>query len=296
MSDKVESKVKDNTMKTYISTFNNLAKKAGSDDLDKIFTWIEKNNLVKLNTKLLYLNTLVSLKKHNSELVKGDISKISKRRDEVQEEIKKKVATNNITSGQEKAMNTVNTDKLKQFLDKLAENKNNSLDDLDTYVLVYLMTKYPVRNSFSNVKIVNLKREHKASLDNTLLLPKLKNQNGHIIIRKFKTDKTYKPIEIDLDNEISNDIRKLVKLDNRKYLFVNKNGNPYSSSCFSHKLIKVFQKEFGVNMSSTILRKIYVSDRYKDTIEAMEKDAELLGHSTNTMRERYIRNTDSPSK
>jgi integrase len=79
-------------------------------------------------------------------------------------------------------------------------------------------------------------------------------KSGVLAIREYKTSKTNGDINITLDPEMTNDIKRLTS-DGRKYLFVNIKGDPLSSSSFTHKLNRIFMKRFGVPISSTLIRK-----------------------------------------
>jgi len=45
----------------------------------------------------------------------------------------------------------------------------------------------------------------------------------------------------------------------------------------------------GKSISTTMLRKIYLSSKYSKVKEEMEKDAEIMGHSTQTQGKVYIK-------
>jgi hypothetical protein len=86
------------------------------------------------------------------------------------------------------------------------------------------------------------------------------------------------------------DLKKLTG-DGRTYLFTDRTGKPYTSSSFTHRLNSVFQKHIGQKLSSTLLRKIYLTDKYKDYKKVkseMESDAKQMGHSVATQQEHYV--------
>jgi hypothetical protein len=88
---------------------------------------------------------------------------------------------------------------------------------------------------------------------------------------------------------MTNDIKRLTS-DGRKYLFVNIKGDPLSSSSFTHKLNRIFMKRFGVPISSTLIRKIYLTGKYGKVLEEMKDDSKVMGHSLGTQQKIYIRN------
>jgi hypothetical protein len=78
--------VKSNSLELYLSSYINLIKQAGSDNLDKIIQYIEGKQ-IKDRTKHNYLNSIVSIHKHNPSLVKGNIDKVKLLRDNLQKKI-----------------------------------------------------------------------------------------------------------------------------------------------------------------------------------------------------------------
>ena len=46
-------------------------------------------------------------------------------------------------------------------------------------------------------------------------------------------------------------------------------------------------------ISSTIIRKIYLTGKYSDVVDEMERDAKIMGHDIETARKIYIKKSDS---
>jgi integrase len=273
--------------KQYLTTYRNLIKKADSDSMEDIYKFI-KDASVKDTTKQSYLNSIISLKKYDSSLVKGDLKDIVDFRDKLNVKIDDNRKTNNISDKQRKALETVNMNNIATFLDKLKSDKDKSPKNLENYILIYLMSKYPIRNDLQEIYITNYKSDTNHPI-NSILIPAGNNKKAKLYLKEYKTSKTNGDIVIELDTEITKDIKKLIK-DERKYLFQNSKGEALSSSLFTHKLNRLFNKEFGIPVSSTILRKIYLTDKYKDVIGEMAKDAQIMGHSMDTQRDVYVDN------
>lgn len=272
--------------KQYLTSYLSLIKKAGSEDLKDIFEYIKKSS-VKDTTKLAYLNSIIGLKKADAKLVKGDLKDVVDYRDRLNVEVENGRKENNLNDRQSKAMEKVKMGDVTKFVDKLNENKSKSTKDLEDYLLVKMMSKYPIRNDFMEVRLTKHKMDLKKPL-NSLFVPAAKGE-AILAINDDKTSKTYGQRRIKIDADITSDIKKLMK-DGRKYLFVNAKGQPMSSSSFSHRLNRLFQKEFGVPVSSTIMRKIFLTDKYGDVVKDMKNDADMMGHSTATQKDNYIAN------
>jgi integrase len=279
--------------KQYLSTYMSLIKKAESEDLDKIFEYI-KNANVKDTTKLSHLNSIISLKKIDSKLVKGDLSKIKEYRDNLNMTIENNRKENNVNEKQAKALDTVSLDDLKNFVTKLDENKNKSIDDLENYILVKMMVSHPVRNDLQEILLTRTKKDLQQPV-NAIFVPTGAGKNAILSIKEYKTSKSGGDINIHIDEDLTNDIKKLMK-DGRRWLFVNNKRQPFSSSSFTHKLNRIFKKEFGVPISSTLIRKIYLTGKYGNVANEMEKDAKIMGHSVQTQRDNYIRREEGDIK
>lgn len=54
----------------------------------------------------------------------------------------------------------------------------------------------------------------------------------------------------------------------------------------------IFKKYLNIDsVSSTILRKVYLNYKYKDTIDAMKDDAKMMSNSLGVQISNYISNT-----
>lgn len=274
------------SQKQYINTYLSLVKKAKSENLDKIFEYIKTAD-VKTATKLSYLNSIISLKKFDPELVKGDLTKIADLRDKLGIELEKSKTADNTSDKQKKALMIINLDKLKTFVEKLKGEADKSLEDLETYILIALMVEYPLRNDLQEIFLTQHKKDLEKKVNFLYIPPK-----GDAILKlnQYKTSRTHGPITIEIKSELTDAIRKLIKTDDRKYLFINQSGEPLSSSNFTHRLNRIFKKEFGIPISSTLIRKIYLTSKYGKQTQDQKTDAQIFGHSLSTQQGTYIAN------
>lgn len=276
-----------NSHKQYLQTYLALVKNAKSEDICDIYNYILKKN-VKDNTKASYLNSVISLKKIDSKLVKGDLKDIIEYRDKLNIKIEKDRETNNITDGQQKALNTISLKDLHDFVIELDAKKTHSLKELEDYILIAMMVHFPLRNDLQEIRLSTHKQDLKAPF-NVLYIPK--KGNAFLSLKEYKTSYKEGDLLMELPDTLSNDVRLLIKLDTfRKYLFVNRSGEPLSSSSFTHRLHSITNNKFKIPISSTIIRKIYLSGKYGDVIEDMKKDSAIMGHSMATQQKVYISN------
>lgn len=280
--------VKTTSQKQYLSTYLSLIKKAESSDIKDIYDYIFKKK-VKDNTKASYLNSIISLKKIDDKSVKGNLKDIIEYRDKLNNKIEKDREIDNIREGQKEAIQNINLDDLRKFGKELNLKKNNSLKDLEDAILINMMVMYPLRNDLQEILLTQHKKDLTKPDLNILFIPK----KGECVLslKEFKTSSSQGEIIININIELSDDIRNLIKSDTfRKYLFENRFNKPLSSSSFTHKLNVLTKKEFGIPISSTLIRKIYLSSKYANTIKDMKKDSQILGHSLDTQRSTYINN------
>jgi hypothetical protein len=118
-------------------------------------------------------------------------------------------------------------------------------------------------------------------------------KNKQFILNNYKTAGTYKTQKIDINPELFEIIKKYVSLrpdksntSNTSFL-VKYDGTPFTESNQMSKRLNII---FGKKISSSMLRKMYLTDKYSDTIEEMKKDAEAMGTSTSVMTTNYIKN------
>jgi hypothetical protein len=68
---------------------------------------------------------------------------------------------------------------------------------------------------------------------------------------------------------------------------VSHDGKPYTNNNdFTRLLYKIFD---GQKVGVSMLRKIFLTDKYKDTVDEMQKDATSMGTSSTTIQDHYIK-------
>jgi hypothetical protein len=112
------------------------------------------------------------------------------------------------------------------------------------------------------------------------------------IFNKYKTSKAHGAQELDIkDNEALLSILNLyLKLHPSKgkpemKLLVNGDGSTLASV---NSITRILNKVFGKHIGSSMLRHIYLSSKYKDTLKEMKDDADAMGHTTEVQRE-YVK-------
>jgi site-specific recombinase XerD len=282
------------SIKSYLQTFLYLVRKCGSSDLEKIKKYIEESNKSD-STKLNYYNSIISLQKLDPTLIKDNLDDIKKARDELQQKITDNRSKNNITPKQKEIINNISNDDIIKLISELNEKKNTNKQALEDYLMLKLLYDGGVlRNDLMSIEITNNKHEATKTDKNLIYLPISNKGLATIYINEFKTSNSPqfkgKPIIRKLDKQTTQDIRNLIENDNRNYLFINNQGRPLSSASYSTKISKIIKNNLGFPASSTILRKIYHTHKYKNMMDEMKKDGGQMGHSPQIIQSCYIAN------
>lgn len=158
-----------------------------------------------------------------------------------------------------------------------------------SYVLLCLYTMIPPRRNldYQNLYVV---KKWNDKMDKDKNYYDLSNHT--LIFNKYKTSKAHGEQKIDISD--NKELRAAIDLfihfhpERKKpeYRFlVNMDGSALSSI---NSITRILNKIFGKNIGSTMLRHVYLSDKYKMDMSEMKKDADAMGHTVGTQRE-YIK-------
>jgi site-specific recombinase XerD len=111
-------------------------------------------------------------------------------------------------------------------------------------------------------------------------------KSGKFYFNVYKTAKTYGLQVIDVPKELDIIMKKWIKINTNDYMLYSTNGNKLTSPQVTRILNKVFDK----NVSTSMLRHIYLTNEYKDipALSKMQNIASEMGHSVSTAME-YIK-------
>lgn len=110
------------------------------------------------------------------------------------------------------------------------------------------------------------------------------------IFNKYKTSKAHGAQAVDAPQVLQDILALYMKLHPNKdkaekKLLVNADGSALSSV---NSITRILNKIFGKQIGSSMLRHIYLSSKYGDTVKEMKEDAEAMGHTTAQQRE-YVK-------
>ena len=166
------------------------------------------------------------------------------------------------------------------------------------YLLPLMFTILPLRNEFvmtviSKTAFNKLTPEEKQK-GNYFVAPA--KASMFLVINQYKTSKRYgeKIIEV-VDPELINALKVWLthRPEGTSSLFFDPvlMIDPATSSSITKVMTSVSKRELGgKSIGSSLLRHIYLSDKYADTLKEMENDAEVMGHSVETAQKIYVKN------
>jgi len=111
-----------------------------------------------------------------------------------------------------------------------------------------------------------------------------KKDKMKFILNKYKTDKKYHSVEIEIPDDLKEVIQLYLKyhplkaeLKKKEYDFpflVDETGKGLKNST---EITKILNKVFGKKISSSMLRNIFLTDKYGDVMEELKSDVKHMG-------------------
>ena len=163
---------------------------------------------------------------------------------------------------------------------------------LMVYVIYSLLIRLPIRNDMAGMELITKTQYNKLSEDQkktTNYLVKEKN-NMFLVLNEYKTAKKYGEKKIDVPKDLIKIFRMYIKLTNKEpgdVLFVSSTGNPISRNAMSQLLLKTSKKYMGKGVSTTLMRKAVVSDKFGDMKKEQAELADIMGHSVGVQNAVY---------
>ena len=281
------------TNKTYATKIRTVLKSGKNiENYDEITSYL----ITKYKQKT-YKSFVTSIVVYLKAQGKNDIAKkFSSELTRVNEVIQESYKSNVKTDGEELAWVTkteieailVNLKKLTSV--KVVEGDMTMFTNYQKYLVLNLYHLIPpVRNDFVGCEVWECDVDKMDTTKNYILLNSKK-----LVLNRYKTSKIYgSGNEIDLPEELCKivkrwiDIRRIIlpELDCVKELLLTKNLQPFGQVNLTQFLNRIFQR----NVSSTMLRKSYLSWKYPVTVSVieMEKDAQRMQHSVSVQQTVY---------
>ncbi len=299
--------LKENTVKQYQTNLNKLKKMFDTDDygfLDSPDDVMEKIESLHYTTQRNFLNAIIVLLMalNHDERYDKLLKEYGDLRDGFNNKYDEENKSGIISDKQSKNFATI--EEVYEMINKMGAElkpiKKKNKDDitkkemnlLQAFVLFSIYSKYPMRNDVSEMESISkrdynkLKEEDKKS-KNYLVIHK----NGmFFVLNKYKTSKKYEELKIEIDDpQVKKLLRYYLRVNGMGVLFKSSTGKPLTRIEISKTLLKYSQKYMGKSISSTLLRKIYLSSKYGDMKKELEKDNQIMGHSKEVALDTYVK-------
>ena len=300
--------IKDNTIKQYEVNLNKLKKIYESDNFDflskpddvmdkiKDLHYLSQRNI--LNAIVVFLMALNHDEKYDDLLITyGDL------RDELNDKYSEENKSGVISDKQSKNFTT--TEEIFKMINQMADdlksikkkNKDNitkkEMQLLQAYTLFNIYSRMPMRNDVAGMIAINQAAYKKLSEDekkeNNYLVVPSKGQI-YFVLNKYKTAKKYQELNLPIeDDNLRKILRFYLKMNGMGILFKTSTGKPLTRTELSKTLLKYSQKYLDKSISTTLLRKIYLSSKYGDMKKELEKDNKVMGHSKAMALDTYVK-------
>ena len=299
--------LKTNTIKQYETNLNKLKKMFDADDysfLDSPDNVMEKVGELHYTTQRNFLNAIIVLlmalnsDEKYDELLKeyGDL------RDGFNNKYDEENKSGIISDKQSKNFATI--EEVYEMINKMGAElkplKKKNKDEitkkeknlLQVFVLFSVYSKYPMRNDVSEMEAISKRDYNKLNEEDKKAKNFLVVHKGGLffVLNKYKTSKKYEEIKIEIeDPSVKKLLRYFLKINGMGVLFKSSTGKPLTRLEISKILLKFSERYMGKRISTTLLRKIYLSSKYGDMKKELEKDNQMMGHSKEVALDTYVK-------
>lgn len=305
---KARPSLKTNTIKQYTTNLNKLKKMFDTDDydflkkpkdvMDKLsdLHYLSQRNI--LNAVIVLLMALNDDKKYDELL-----EEYGKLRDDLNNKYNDEQKSGVISDKQSKNFATTEEvfNMINEMADELKPLKKKSNDNitkkekqlLQAYVLFNIYARMPFRNDVAGMMSINQAAYKKLSDEekkenNYLVVPS--KGNLYFVLNKYKTSKKYEELDLKIeDKDLRKILRYYLKVNGMGVLFKTSTDKPLTRIELSKVLLKYSKKYMNKSISTTLLRKIYLSSKYGDMKEELEKDNKVMAHSMQVALDTYVK-------
>tara|TARA_R110000803_G_scaffold160802_1_gene224649 strand:+ start:98 stop:1063 length:966 start_codon:yes stop_codon:yes gene_type:complete len=173
--------------------------------------------------------------------------------------------------------------------------KDFTKDDKELYDAYFLFSSYiqlPLRNDLAMTKIITKHQyndldEKEKEQNNYLVLAK---KNFFLSLNNYKTSKKYNEKIIEIPKSLMSIYRPYINKQREfGYILTKKNGDPITKNYLTQFFQKISKKYLKKNISSVMMRKIVLSNKFASVNKEKSDMAHITGHSVATMDKHYIK-------
>lgn len=300
---KARPNLKPNTIKMYLFNLNKLKKTFDKEDLKFLSDVEEVKDKIKhlhFTTQRNFYNAIIVYLRAKDKDNK-DIDKYDKIRNQLNEQYKTENEKGTISTKQ--SDNFVDIEVLRDMLSKMEKEikdqklkKKTTLSPkektlLQVFTIYSILLKIPLRNDLAGMSVISKTQYNKLTQkqkEDGNYLVNYKNKL-EFVLNEYKTSKKYNEKIISIDKDLEKIIRMYLRKNEGSVLFTSSTGKPYTRNALSQLLLKTSQKYLKKNISTTMIRKIVLSDLFADNKKKQQEMAEITGHSVSTMNNVYVK-------
>ena len=259
------------SVKTYGSVLKSIMKDLDmktSKDLDdhkNVLKYLNEMPPNKRKTRLSALFVLTENDNYKSKMLEdiGEYNASVSKQDKNEKETENWISKDDVISLYDKMKKSANN------IMKKGDLKMRDLQEIQNFIMLALFVLIPPRRALDYVemKIKNVDKK----TDNYI-------QGNKLVFNTYKTSKSKGQQIVDIPKELKTILNKWVKINPSEYLLFDAKNNKLSSVKINQRFEKIMGKKFSVNM----FRKLFLTDKYGDTVKKMkemEKDMIEMGSS-----------------
>jgi len=315
--------LKKSTIDTYITLLERLKKIFKTDNYEFLASpseFMKKREIADAHylTQRNMLNAIIVLLMALNEDNKYEL--LIKRYGELRDALNEKY-DNQQKSGvisEKQAENFATSDEIFDMLDRMKKDLKDidkdtatkkELQLLQAYTLFSIYARMPLRNDVGGMNTILKKTydsysDEKKKENNYLVVSgRSLNANYTFILNDYKTNRKYGTLELPIeDKQLKSVLRRFLMINETLYkpvveapLFKTSSGKPINRNELSKILLKYSDMYLGKKISTTLLRKIFLSSKYggegglKEQLEELAKDNLVMAHSKEVALNSYIK-------
>ncbi len=296
--------IKPNSLRAYLISIKRLYERIEGDKEMKNLDWLKDEKKVigvlddmKQSTKKNYTAAIIVAlssqgKKYETEVKQyreflDGVAKAYK--EEVEEQTKSEKESKNWVSLKKlrKVMNgykreIMERDLLRKEPDKLTNKEFNLIQKWVVASLYILDENPPLRNDYIMEVISKSKYDDmtEADLKKGNYLVVMSRNKKFFSLGQYKTDKKYDTKRIDLGKQLNSVMNVWLRINKSGHLILNSQRKPITSNGLTKYLNKVFEPTGKSNISSTMLRHIFITEKIGGpALKEKQELADKMGHS-----------------
>jgi hypothetical protein len=301
--------IKPNSLRAYMISLKKIHEKLDTDaDFDDIDKWLVGKNVervinllgeMKITTRKNYLASVIVALTTDKDKYEAPLKEYREYLDIIVEEYTTQMKTQKKSKTQQE--NWASMDELKEIvagykkeirkLDLVNKEtwSNKEYNLYQMYLVGLLYTELPpVRLDYSNMYVIYEKDYKKLKEKDKNYLVLVSRNKKYFSLGSYKTEDKYGVHIIEIPSIINTVINKFLQHNDSGYFLTNTQRNVLSDNALTKFLNKVFAAT-GKKISSTMIRHMYLSEKYDARNGEMEADSKAMMHSVGTQQNVYVK-------